>query len=137
MPQIAVIPTQHWNFKATPQNIDVAKILREAAEAGESLVRIRVRFIDGIRPYLFILRASDDAKALPPMLGKRSTKGAVFIATKDIRYTPLGLVFDNTAEEYGDWIMVAGEDIINQVIQQIYKQRSLLKRRQRVTVECL
>lgn len=133
MPQITVIPKQHWNFKAIPKDIDVSRILREAEEAGESVVRMRIRCIDGIKTYLFVLRTSDDAKILSFAFALRGMAG---IATKDIKYTPLGFTFDTATDDW-TWLVMVKEDVINQALQRIYKQRELLKRRQRVTVECL
>jgi len=121
MPQITVIPRQHWNFKAIPQDIDVVRILKEASAAGESVVRIRVRFIDGIRTYLFVLSTSDDAEAIPSVFRAELSQEMAFTTTKNIKYTPMGFTSDPTEEDL-TWIVISREHIIDQAIRRIYKQ---------------
>jgi hypothetical protein len=136
MPQIAVVPAKHWNFRAIPARIDIERILQEAVDAGESVVRVRAKFMDGTRSYLFVQADSDDAKALLAIPEPARFRTMACTNGTDLKYTPYGFSFNTDAKEC-KWIVTGRVDIIEQALKLIQRQRELLKRRQRVTVECL
>jgi hypothetical protein len=146
MPQIAMEPIKHWNFRATPANIDVGRALSESFEAGATVVRIRAKFTKGVKPYLFVRYDSDDAKALPPLWNAVKGHGIGLTDGTPIKYTPNGFALEamplsrigKAADpEVGQWIVISGDKSIEVALELIRRQRELLKRRQRVTVECL
>jgi len=137
MPQIAVVPVKHWNFRVIPAFIDIGRILQEALESGASVVRVTAKFIRGPKPYLFVRLDSDDAKALSMTATQhrgnlKTTNGA------NVKYTPIGFYFypECNPDELR-WLVIMGEHSVSLALHEIYHQRELLKRRQRVTVECL
>ena len=139
MPQIAVIPTQHWNFKAIPDEIDIPKILKEAEAAGDiTVVRVEAKFASGRIPYLFVLQSTSDyavvAKELVPLGGCK------------IQYTVQGFQrivrTDHVTESkdtdvYANWGLIEGKDKVNAAVQKILRNRTLLYKPQRVTVACI
>ena len=136
MPQIAIVPVKHWNFRSIPARIDVERILQEAIDSGESVVRVKAKFTGGIKPYLFVRKDSDDAKALSILPRIAKSHCVHLVAASTFKYTPEGFDFVCGSEDWG-WVLIFGESNIALALQLISKQRDLLKRRQRVTVECL
>jgi hypothetical protein len=124
----------------------VGRALSESFEAGATVVRIRAKFTKGVKPYLFVLYDSDDAKALPPLWNAVKGHGISLTDGTPIKYTPAGFALEPVqvnqlskapATEMKQWIVISGDKSIEVALELIRRQRELLKRRQRVTVECL